>query len=72
MRMDVRTILHDLPDDVRGFMTTDEYAEPVVVLNRRDTLEMHRETYLHEIVHYENGDLYCIESADEIEAQAHA
>ena len=72
MMTEVRTILQDLPVDIRGFVVTDENGDPTVVLNARHSRETNLETYRHELTHIEAGDFYRPESVDEIEAQAHA
>ena len=61
-----RTILYDLPHDVRGFVREDIDGEAIFILNARLT----RESYLHEQEHYEKdcGKNLCV---DEIEAQRH-
>lgn len=69
-----RTILYDLPHDVRGFVREDIDGEAIFILNARLTRESNMKTYLktylHEQEHYEKdcGKNLCV---DEIEAQRH-
>ena len=71
MITDVRTVLQDLPIEIRGFTVMDENDYPTIVLNARYNRETNLETYQHELAHIEAGDFYRTESADEIESQAH-
>lgn len=48
----------DLPTTVRGFVTTDQYGDPVIVLNARMTAEQRQKTFRHEMDHIERGDLW--------------
>ena len=48
-----RTILYDLPHDVRGFVREDIDGEAIFILNARLTRESNMKTYLHEQEHYE-------------------
>lgn len=43
-----RTILYDLPHDVRGFVREDIDGEAIFILNARLTRESNIKTYLHE------------------------
>ena len=65
-----RTILYDLPHDVRGFVREDIDGEAIFILNARLTRESNIKTYLHEQEHYEKdcGKNLCV---NEIEAQRH-
>ena len=72
MITDVRTVLQDLPIEIRGFTVMDENDYATIVLDARYNRETNLETYRHELAHIEAGDFYRTESADEIEAQAHA
>nr|DAP61407.1 MAG TPA: Protein of unknown function (DUF3920) [Caudoviricetes sp.] len=72
MMPEVRTILQDLPVDIRGFVVTDENGDPTVVLNARHSRETNLETYRHEVAHILGNDLYRPESANEIEAWSHS
>ena len=65
-----RTVLCDLPHDIRGFFKEDVDGGAVCVLNARLTHELNAETYLHEREHYQKdcGKTLCV---DEIEAQRH-
>lgn len=66
-----RTVLYDLPHDIRGFIREDEDGEPVYVLNSRLTREANIKTYLHEKSHHEHGDLHSLRSVGEIESERH-
>lgn len=48
-----RTVLCDLPHDIRGFIKEDVDGGAVCVLNARLTHELNAETYLHEREHYQ-------------------
>lgn len=65
-----RTILYDLPHDVRGFVREDVDGTPIIILNARLTHEANLATYRHEQEHYEKdcGKNLCV---NEIEAQRH-
>lgn len=65
-----RTVLYNLPHDVRGFVREDVDGEAIFILNARMTHETNIKTYLHEQEHFEKdcGNILCV---DEIEAQRH-
>ena len=71
MITDVRTVLQDLPVEIKGFTIVDENDYSTIVLNSRYNRETNLETYRHELAHIEGGDFYRPESADEIEDWAH-
>lgn len=66
-----RTVLYDLPHDVRGFIREDENGEAVYIINSRLTREANIETYLHEKSHHEHGDLYSTRAVGDIETERH-
>jgi len=72
MMTEVRTVLQDLPNAIRGFTVLDENGDPTIVLNARCSTESNQRTYKHELEHIQNNDFQSYESADEIEARAHA
>lgn len=53
-----KVVLMDLPTSVRGFVFLGDDGEPVIVVNSRLTREANQKTYLHELKHIENGDMY--------------
>lgn len=66
-----RTILYDLPHDVRSFVREDIDGEVIFILNARLTWESNMKTYLHEQEHIANNDFDCC-CVDEIELVRHA
>ena len=67
----MRTILLDLPCDCRGYVINDFEGNSCIVLNARMSHEMNIKSYEHELRHINNGDLYCEEGVNEIEAYCH-
>lgn len=65
-----RTVLYNLPHDVRGFVREDADGEATFILNARLTRESNLKTYLHEQEHTEKdlGKTICVDS---IEMQRH-
>lgn len=72
MTTDVRTVLQNLPVEIRGFTVLDENGDPTVVLNANHRRETNIETYLHELEHIKKNDFHRPEPADEIEIEAHS
>ena len=61
----------DLPHDIHGLTTIADDGSYVILLNAHDSRERNRQSYLHEMKHIEHSDLYCAESADELEYDRH-
>lgn len=50
--------LENLPTSVHGFVYHDEDDNCFIVLNARETKEMNREAFKHEMEHINDGDMY--------------
>lgn len=61
----------DLPHDIHGLTTIADDGSYIILLNARDSRERNRQSYLHELKHIERSDLYCAESADDVEYCRH-
>lgn len=72
MNDDVHVVLLNLPTDMRGFLVANADGSNTVVLNARYSWEQNRLTYLHELRHINDGDLYIADEADNIETKRHA
>ena len=66
-----RVILYTLPHKIKGFVVADEYGDTTIVLNSALTREANAKTYLHEIEHIKNNDLYCEGDIQVIESERH-
>jgi acylphosphatase len=66
-----RTVLYDLPLDIRGFVREDADGEITYVINSRLTREANIETFLHEMKHTENNDLRANCNVNEVECERH-
>jgi len=55
---EVRTVLKDLPPEIRGFICLGSDYEPVIVINSRLSREQQRKTYNHELRHLERGEMF--------------
>jgi len=66
---DEKTILQDLPSDIKGFVCEDADGFHTVVLNAHLNHEQLVETYKHEEAHIRCDDLHCPASADYIERE---
>lgn len=65
----IPAVLVDLPTSVRGFVYHDNSGECRIVLNSRLTREANQETYDHEQLHIEHGDLDNTDYIEYKEAQ---
>lgn len=62
-----RTILFDLPPDIKGFVKEDDCGEPVIIINARYTREANLATYIHEKMHCQQRDIgksLCVSSIE--------
>lgn len=66
-----RTILFDLPPDIKGFVKEDECGEPIIIINARYTREANLATYIHEQKHCQCGDLENKICVNQTEARRH-
>lgn len=67
----IRTIIKDLPSGVKGFTLADKDGDYTIFLNARQTREMNKKAYIHELQHIQNDDFHRGESAGAIEAARH-
>lgn len=67
----IRTVVKDLPTDVRGFTLADQEGDYTIYLNARQSYEINRQTYRHELRHIQGDDFHRQESANTIEAGRH-
>lgn len=63
----IRTILKDLPSGVDGFTLEDDAGDYTVFLNSRQTYEMNKATFRHEIHHIRKKHFHHLETASQIE-----
>ena len=63
----IRTILKDLPSGVDGFTLEDDEGDYTVFLNSRQTHEMNKATFRHEIHHIRKNHFRRRIPADRIE-----
>ena len=54
----VPVVLAKLTGNVRGFCCLGSDYEPVIVINDQLSPEQKKRTYLHELNHIRNGDMY--------------
>lgn len=66
----IKTILLDLPTTVRGFVRLKDGVY-TIVLNARLTRDANRRTYVHELRHIMDGDLFSDRPIDDIERRQH-
>lgn len=66
-----RVVLYSLPPKVKGFIVADENGDTTIVLNSALTHEANEETYLHELKHIKNNDLYNEGDVQDIESERH-
>lgn len=67
-----KTVLYPLPDKVKGFVVADpDNGDCIIVLNSKLTREANQKTYLHEISHKINNDLYTDCSVEQVENMRH-
>lgn len=71
-KYNLNTQMIAMPMKVRGAVTINEDDSYTIFINKNISAEMQRQTFLHELRHIRNGDLFSEESADEIEARNHA
>jgi len=62
--------LMPLPPGLKGFVH-ESCGEYTIILNSNLTREQNEQTYLHEIEHISQNDLYSPSPADEIEKNRH-
>lgn len=67
----IRTIIKDLPSGVKGFTLADKDGDYTIFLNARQTREMNKQTYRHELQHIYNHDFRRNETAGAIETARH-
>ena len=66
-----RVVLYALPHKIKGFVVADEYGDTTIVLNSALTREANEATYLHELEHIKNNDLYREDDVQVIESERH-
>ena len=54
----VPVVLMDLPPRVRGFVCLGSDFNPCIVINSRLSVEQQKKTWIHEMNHISNGDIY--------------
>ena len=67
-----RTVYRDLPYKCRGFIiycSEDDYY--TVVLNSRMSYQIIKNTFMHELEHIKQNDIFSLMNANDIELQRH-
>ena len=67
---DINVVLMDNPFGIKGSVNKNEDGSYTVIINARLNVEQHREVYMHEVEHIENGD-FDKPDVDIIEYNAH-
>lgn len=67
---DVNMQLIKMPCKIRAAVTVNDDGSYTLFVNKNISIEQQREAVLHELRHIENGDLFCEDTADEIEYRA--
>lgn len=68
----IKVLMEDLPCSIKGFTYVDSEDFYTIVLNARLNHEQQVETYLHEMEHINNSDLYSEQDTDTIEEKRHS
>lgn len=71
IKTEIRTVMANLPNDIKGFSIETPDGWTTIVLNQNLSHEKNKESYLHELDHIKNDDFYSEEHADLIEYNAH-
>ena len=70
--MEIHSVLATLPYSIKAYVVENTDMSFTIVLNDALTYEQNLKSYLHERAHIMNGDFEKDDSADLIEAHAHA